>query len=169
MKLLTHNMLQCHIKGVQNGYPLKIEAEKVEVREMDYEPDFLRHIFPRIQWDALREGAAAMGERRAAGGGARCSGPAASRSSCCRAASVGHEQARLGTCWQGASRCRLQQVAAAAPPGHRGCGSVTRQLHNIEAEVMLKPDSRAAASQRACRNAGRDVSAFPGAGLPSLC
>jgi multifunctional methyltransferase subunit TRM112 len=32
MKLLTHNMLQCHIKGVQNGYPLKIEAEKVEVR-----------------------------------------------------------------------------------------------------------------------------------------
>lgn len=32
MKLLTHNMLQCHIKGVQNGYPFKIEAEKVEVR-----------------------------------------------------------------------------------------------------------------------------------------
>jgi hypothetical protein len=29
MKLLTHNMLQCHIKGVQNGYPLKVEAEKV--------------------------------------------------------------------------------------------------------------------------------------------
>lgn len=29
MKLLTHNMLQCHIKGVKNGYPLKIEAEKV--------------------------------------------------------------------------------------------------------------------------------------------
>lgn len=29
MKLLTHNMLQCHIKGVQNGYPFKVEAEKV--------------------------------------------------------------------------------------------------------------------------------------------
>ncbi len=29
MKLLTHNMLQCHIKGVQNGYPLKVEADKV--------------------------------------------------------------------------------------------------------------------------------------------
>ncbi|KAI3425346.1 hypothetical protein D9Q98_009110 [Chlorella vulgaris] len=54
-------MLQCHIKGVVNGYPLKIEAEKVETRETDYEPDFLRHIFPRIQWDALREAAAAMG------------------------------------------------------------------------------------------------------------
>jgi hypothetical protein len=30
---------------------------------MDYEPDFLRHIFPRIQWAALVEAATAMGER----------------------------------------------------------------------------------------------------------
>ena len=30
---------------------------------MDFEPDFLRHIFPRINWGALREAAAAMGER----------------------------------------------------------------------------------------------------------
>ncbi len=29
---------------------------------MDFEPDFLRHIFPRINWGALREAAAAMGE-----------------------------------------------------------------------------------------------------------
>lgn len=63
MKLLTHNMLQCHIKGVKNGYPFKIEAEKVETREMDYDPDFLRHIFPRIQWDALRQGAESLGIR----------------------------------------------------------------------------------------------------------
>jgi multifunctional methyltransferase subunit TRM112 len=61
MKLLTHNMLQCHIKGVTNGYPFKIEAEKVEIREIDYDPDFLRHIYPRIQWDALRQGAEALG------------------------------------------------------------------------------------------------------------
>ncbi|GAB4815841.1 hypothetical protein N2152v2_002887 [Parachlorella kessleri] len=61
MKLLTHNMLQCHIKGVKNGYPFKIEAEKVEERPADYDPDFLRHIFPRIQWDALREAASSMG------------------------------------------------------------------------------------------------------------
>ena len=61
MKLLTHNMLQCHIKGVKNGYPFKIEAQKVETRDMDYDPDFLRHMFPRIQWDALREGAVSLG------------------------------------------------------------------------------------------------------------
>ena len=60
MKLLTHNMLQCHIKGVTNGYPFKIDAEKIETREVDYDPDFLRHIFPRLQWDALREGAEAL-------------------------------------------------------------------------------------------------------------
>ena len=63
MKLLTHNMLQCHIKGVKNGYPFRIEAEKVEVREVDYDPDFLRHIFPRLDWPALREAAAALGAR----------------------------------------------------------------------------------------------------------
>lgn len=61
MKLLTHNMLSCHIKGVQNGYPFKIEAETVEVREADFDPDFLRHIFPRIEWAALREAASSMG------------------------------------------------------------------------------------------------------------
>jgi transcription initiation factor TFIID subunit TAF12 len=38
MKLLTHNFLQCHVKGVKNGYPLKIEAAKVEQRDADYDP-----------------------------------------------------------------------------------------------------------------------------------
>lgn len=33
MKLLTHNMLACHIKGVTNNFPLKIEATKVRRRE----------------------------------------------------------------------------------------------------------------------------------------
>jgi len=38
MKLLTHNMLACHIKGVANGYPFKIEAERTEEREADFDP-----------------------------------------------------------------------------------------------------------------------------------
>jgi multifunctional methyltransferase subunit TRM112 len=61
MKLLTHNMLACHIKGVTNGFPFKIEATTVATHEMDFDPDFLRHIFPRIEWAALREGAEALG------------------------------------------------------------------------------------------------------------
>ena len=31
MKLLTHNMLSCHIKGVKNGYPFKIDPVKVVI------------------------------------------------------------------------------------------------------------------------------------------
>jgi hypothetical protein len=38
MKLLTHNFLQCHIKGVENGYPLKIEAVKIDERDADFDP-----------------------------------------------------------------------------------------------------------------------------------
>jgi hypothetical protein len=81
MKLLTHNMLACHIKGVKNGFPFKIEATKVEERDADYDPgqwdcsrlpaaaaagsqaalwlcaDFLRGIFPKIEWPAFLEGA----------------------------------------------------------------------------------------------------------------
>lgn len=38
MKLLTHNMLACTIKGVKNGFPLKIEAEEVVEREADFDP-----------------------------------------------------------------------------------------------------------------------------------
>lgn len=60
MKLLTHNMLACTVKGVQHGYPLKIEAEEVVERQADYDPDFLRHIFPKLEWAAFLEGAQAM-------------------------------------------------------------------------------------------------------------
>ena len=61
MKLLTHNMLSCHIKGVQNGYPFTIEPSKVEEVDADYDPDFLRHIYPRLDWSALRAAATSMG------------------------------------------------------------------------------------------------------------
>ncbi|KAI8473991.1 MAG: hypothetical protein J3K34DRAFT_409152 [Monoraphidium minutum] len=60
MKLLTHNMLACTIKGVQNGFPLKIEAEEIAEREADFDPDFLRHIYPKLEWAAFLEGARAL-------------------------------------------------------------------------------------------------------------
>mmetsp|Transcript_13277 Transcript_13277/g.21673 ORF Transcript_13277/g.21673 Transcript_13277/m.21673 type:complete len:131 (+) Transcript_13277:80-472(+) len=62
MKLLTHNMLTCNVKGVKNGYPLKIEAAKHEVRETEMNADFLRSIVPRLEWKAFREAAAQLGE-----------------------------------------------------------------------------------------------------------
>ena len=36
LQLLTHNLLQCNIKGVKNGYPLRIEVvEKKCVSEVN--------------------------------------------------------------------------------------------------------------------------------------
>ena len=61
MKLLTHNMLSCHIKGVTNGYPFKIDATKVEEADTDFDANFLRNIWPRIEWQALKEAAETLG------------------------------------------------------------------------------------------------------------
>ena len=64
MRLLLHNFLDCNIKTVKNGYPLKIEAAKVKEIEVDYDPDFLRHMFNRIDYKALREAAETLGAWR---------------------------------------------------------------------------------------------------------
>src|SRR5690242_10271567 len=54
MKLLTHNLLRSNVKGVKKGYPLKIEAKTVEVKETEFNPDFIRRMLERLDWNALR-------------------------------------------------------------------------------------------------------------------
>ncbi|KAF3773173.1 Multifunctional methyltransferase subunit TRM112-like protein [Nymphaea thermarum] len=61
MRLLTHNMLSCNIKGVVNGFPLQLEVERCTVKEVAFNPDFLRNIFPKIEWKALHDAASQMG------------------------------------------------------------------------------------------------------------
>lgn len=61
MRLITHNMLACNIRGVTRGFPLAIEAERLETREAAFNPDFLRHIFPKLEWKALRDAAHTLG------------------------------------------------------------------------------------------------------------
>jgi len=41
MRLITHNMLKSNIKGVVNGFPLRIEADKVEVKETEFNAGML--------------------------------------------------------------------------------------------------------------------------------
>lgn len=36
MRLITHNMLKSNMKGVVSGFPLKIEGDKVDVRESEF-------------------------------------------------------------------------------------------------------------------------------------
>ncbi|XP_057303060.1 uncharacterized protein LOC130639468 [Hydractinia symbiolongicarpus] len=61
MKLLTHNMLTCNIKGVKNGFPFKIEAVDVQLKEADFNADFLTRLIHKLEWKALVETAHALG------------------------------------------------------------------------------------------------------------
>ncbi|KAF3975746.1 hypothetical protein ACB098_10G147600 [Castanea mollissima] len=61
MRLLTHNMLSSNIKGVSNGFPLRIEVEKVVEKQVDFNADFLRNMFPKIEWKAFVDAAKTIG------------------------------------------------------------------------------------------------------------
>ena len=54
MKLLTHNMLTSHVKGVKNGYPLKVLAKKVELIAVDFNSEFVARMIPKLDWGVLR-------------------------------------------------------------------------------------------------------------------
>jgi len=62
MKLLTHNMLtsKC-IKTVNTGYPLQIQARDVKVMEVDFKPEFVARIIPKIDWECLCRAAEELG------------------------------------------------------------------------------------------------------------
>jgi len=63
MKLLTHNMLtsKC-MKGVTVGYPLKIQAMDVKMSEVDFNPDFISKIIPKLDWPVLCNAAESIGQ-----------------------------------------------------------------------------------------------------------
>ncbi|TMW55982.1 hypothetical protein Poli38472_008630 [Pythium oligandrum] len=60
MRLITHNMLVCNKKGVENGFPLRIVAEEVEVVESEFNADFIRKMLAKIDWSAFLAGAKAL-------------------------------------------------------------------------------------------------------------
>jgi len=55
MKLLTHNMMQSHVKGISKRFPLLIKPAEggVRVVEQEFNPDFIRRMLGRIEWGAL--------------------------------------------------------------------------------------------------------------------
>lgn len=80
MRLITHNMLKCNIRGIENGYPLIIQASATEVVPADFDKgkfyflyclefivkriinllfllDTIKEMLKRIQWEALRKAA----------------------------------------------------------------------------------------------------------------
>lgn len=61
MKLLTHNMLTSHVKGVINGYPLKLIARKVEVKDVQFNSDFISRMLKKVDWPVLKKTADMIG------------------------------------------------------------------------------------------------------------
>ena len=55
VRLITHNLLACHVKNcTTNNFPLVFQdVSDVVVREAEYNPDFLRGFLPKIEWGAL--------------------------------------------------------------------------------------------------------------------
>ena len=54
VRLITHNLLACHAKGcTSNNFPLKLQDVAIEVREAEFNPDFVRGFLPRLEWKAL--------------------------------------------------------------------------------------------------------------------
>ncbi|CAN8020127.1 hypothetical protein HPB47_008295 [Ixodes persulcatus] len=62
MKLLTHNMMtsKC-IKGVNVGFPLGIVAQETKEVSVDFNPEFVSRMIPKLDWDALYQAAESLG------------------------------------------------------------------------------------------------------------
>lgn len=83
VRLITHNLLACHSKacagisfvnhsadnsdamdadsapptGPATNFPLKFRDAKIELREAEFNEDFLKGFLPRIEWKALVDSA----------------------------------------------------------------------------------------------------------------
>lgn len=57
MKILTANFVACAVrpcKGSTDSFPLHFRDAELEQEELDFHPEFLRNLLPRLDWDALR-------------------------------------------------------------------------------------------------------------------
>ena len=62
VRLLTHNLLACHAKNCNvNNFPLQFKDVQLEIREADFNPDFLKGFMPKIDWKALVDTARQVG------------------------------------------------------------------------------------------------------------
>ena len=65
VRLITHNLLACHAKGCpesSNNFPLAFRDAQLVVREVDYHAGFVRNQMSRLDWRALRNTAAQLGD-----------------------------------------------------------------------------------------------------------
>jgi len=53
MKLLTHNMLQCTVKGCTKNYPLLVIVKELEREDKEFSAAFITRMLPRLDWKAV--------------------------------------------------------------------------------------------------------------------
>jgi len=63
VRLISHNLLACHVKGCNsNNFPLRFKDAEVELREAEYNADFLRGFWPKVEYGALVDAAKQLGD-----------------------------------------------------------------------------------------------------------
>ncbi|KAK7472567.1 hypothetical protein VKT23_000682 [Stygiomarasmius scandens] len=63
VRLITHNLLACHAKGcTSNNFPLAFSNVQIEIREAEFNPEFLKNFIPKIEWKALVDTARQLGD-----------------------------------------------------------------------------------------------------------
>lgn len=57
MKVITANFVTCAVKECKTSptsFPLHFHDAELEQTELDFQPEFIRNILPRIDWQGLR-------------------------------------------------------------------------------------------------------------------
>ncbi|THV05037.1 Trm112p-domain-containing protein [Dendrothele bispora CBS 962.96] len=63
VRLITHNLLACHAKGcTSNNFPLAFSNVQIEIREAEFNPEFLKNFIPKVEWNALVDTARQLGD-----------------------------------------------------------------------------------------------------------
>eukprot|EP01039_Chlorochromonas_danica_P007594 gene7594-8394_t len=59
MRLITHNLLKCNVKGLDSsqGYPLKVECESQEEVSVEFNEALVKNVLSKINFQALRSAA----------------------------------------------------------------------------------------------------------------
>ena len=54
VRLVTHNLLACHAKNCNaNNFPLQFKDVSLEIRESEFNSEFLKNFMPKLEWKAL--------------------------------------------------------------------------------------------------------------------
>jgi len=75
MRILVHNVLVCHAKSCRStantatdshasNFPLRLADVELSHESTEYNPDFLRHQIPLLQWPAIHTAAFQLGNTK---------------------------------------------------------------------------------------------------------